>query len=436
MQKHLRSFLFSSIFITSIASASEKENPSSPAPKVERYKAMEALAKGLFYLEDLYVEPKKVSYEDMVFHALKGIVDRLDPHTVVMPRKAFDQLTIDTQGKFGGIGIIVSTEQNRLIVVSPIDDTPAAKAGIQSGDEIIAIDGTKLSDMTGNQSTEKMRGKPNTEITLTIKRKDEPKLLDFTMKREIIKVRSVRGQMLTRGILYARISSFQDNTAKELKEHIVKNAKNIKGLILDLRDNPGGLLDQAVQVSDLFIESGLIVSTVGRTNENVEREFAHKRGTYKDFPIVTLINGGSASASEIVAGALQDHERSLVMGTTSFGKGSVQTLISLPDRSGLKITVARYYTPKDRSIQALGIKPDIVVTTTTPKEEKKRKEADLKGHIDSEDLSRLAESGGIVSELQKWPGSFAKDRQVKTAYTYLRGWAKSGGNKNRAENKL
>ncbi len=402
----------------------------------QRYKSIETLAKGLFYLEDLYVDPGKVQYENMVYHALKGVVSNLDPHTVVMPRKAFNQLTIDTQGKFGGIGIIVSTENKRLIVVSPIEDTPASRAGIQSGDEIIAIDDIKISEMKGSQSTDMMRGKTETKIKLTIKREGKPKLLEFNLTREIIRVKSVRSKMLTKGVLYCRISSFQDDTSTELLSSVEGNQGKIKGLILDLRDNPGGLLDQAVRVSDMFIESGLIVSTVGRERKNIEREFAHKRGTFSDFPIVTLINGGSASASEIVAGALQDHERSLIMGTTSFGKGSVQTLVSLPDRSGLKITVARYYTPKDRSIQAKGIAPDIVVPLVAQEKSSQRKEADLDRHIDSKDLSDISKQSGLASEFSSWALPYKKDRQVKTAYTYLRGWARKQGFNHKAESNL
>ncbi|MFY7929072.1 MAG: S41 family peptidase, partial [Oligoflexus sp.] len=312
-----------------------------------RYRSLETLARGLYYLENLYVDPSKVKTEDLVFNALKGVVANLDPHTMVMPRRAFDQLTSDTQGKFGGVGIIVSTERGKMVVVSPIEDTPAHRAGIKSGDEIIAIDDVPIEQIKAGDASELMRGKPDTKIKLTIRRKGEEKPIPFVLVREVIKIKSVRSDVLGNNLIYARISSFQDNTADELKDVIERYQKDMRGMILDLRDNPGGLLDQAVKVVDLFIESGVIVSTVGRSQKEVEREFAHKRGTYSDIPLVVLINGGSASASEIVAGALQDHERALIMGTTSFGKGSVQTLVSLPDHSGLKITVARYYTPKD-----------------------------------------------------------------------------------------
>lgn len=419
------SCLLLSIFLTqNLRAASEQAVDNSE----KRYKSLETLARGLFYLENLYVDPTKVKSEDLVYNALKGVVATLDPHTMVMPRRAFDQLTSDTQGKFGGVGVIVSTERGKMIVVSPIEDTPAARAGIKSGDEVIAIDGTPIDQIKATDASELMRGKPDTKIKLTIRRKGEEKPLDFVLVREIIKVKSVRSVELGNKMVYARISSFQDNTSDELKAILEKNAKDLRGLVLDLRDNPGGLLDQAVQVADLFIESGVIVSTVGRTSKDVEREFAHKKGTYTDIPLVVLINGGSASASEIVAGALQDHERALIMGTTSFGKGSVQTLVSLPDHSGLKITVARYYTPKDRSIQAKGISPDMYVPVQSlAAKQENRKEADLKGHIESADLSELAKSSGVRSEIERWDEGMKEDYQLVSAYAFLRSMHFFGG---------
>ncbi len=413
-----------------IAQSGKSTKPPEKPNASEQYRSLETLARGLYYLENLYVDPKKVEKEEMVFQALKGIVSQLDPHTMVMPSRAFKQLTIDTQGKFGGVGIIVSSERGRLIVVSPIEGTPAHEAGIKTGDEIIAIDDVPVKELkSGGGATEKMRGSPDTEIKLTIKRKGSPEPIDFVLVRKIIKIKSVKSVDLGRSVLYARITSFQDNTADELKEAIVSFEKKqaIKGLVLDLRDNPGGLLDQAVRVSDMFIESGLIVSTVGRSREDVEREFATKRGTYSNFPVAVLINGGSASASEIVAGALQDHERGLILGTTSFGKGSVQTLVSLPDRSGLKITVARYYTPKDRSIQAKGIEPDIVIeskvaSASDTSKNGDRTEAELKGHLESHDLSDISKNSGLAAEIKGWIEPFQKDRQLVTAYKYLRGW--------------
>jgi len=363
---------------------------------------------------------------------------------VLLPKKAFEQLTSDTQGKFGGVGIIVSQENQKLIVVSPIEDTPAFTAGIKAGDEIVAVDGKELAKLKNTDAVEFMRGEPGSVLRLTIRREGAKDPLNFELTREIIKVKSVRGEALADGIHYARISSFQENTGEELTNFLSSHKKSLRGLVLDLRDNPGGLLDQAVRVCDLFIDSGVIVSTVGRDRSRVEREFASKRGAHIGFPLVVLVNGGSASASEIVAGALQDHERAVIMGTTTFGKGSVQTLVSLPDGSGLKFTVARYYTPKDRSIQAKGITPDILVpararkdklvtAVNDPNSQQKqrrdsdddaRKESDLEGHITSNDLSDLAKESDIAAQVNKWPEMLRSDHQLVTAFTYLKSWTR------------
>jgi carboxyl-terminal processing protease len=404
----------------------EKKQTSSDE-SVNRYKNLETLARGLFYLETLYVDPDKVKEDQMIQYALKGIVDHLDPHTMLMPAKAFEQMTIDTQGKFGGVGIIVSQERGKIIVVSPIEDTPAHRAGVKAGDEIIEIDDQPVAKFKNSDAVDRMRGEPGSTMKITVMRKDVKEPLRFKLVREVIKVKSVRGQLLEESTLYARISSFQENTGDELEALILKNdPKKLTGMVLDLRDNPGGLLDQAVAVADLFIESGIIVSTVGRDKGRVEREFARKRGTIASFPIVVLINGGSASASEIVAGALQDHERALLVGTTSFGKGSVQTLMPLPDGSGIKLTVARYYTPKDRSIQAKGIRPDIVISEKRTGEKDAtltRKESDLKGHIESADLSDLASNQGITQAIRAWPEAMQNDIQLTTGFTYLKSYA-------------
>lgn len=392
----------------------------------ERYKSLETFARAMFYLETMYVDPEKVEPAKTIENALNGIINKLDPHTILMPPKAFEQLTIDTKGKFGGVGIIVSQERGKLIIVSPIENTPAMRAGVKSGDEIIAIDDIPLEKMEGNEPVEKMRGAPGSILKLRILRKDVAQPLEFELIREVIKVHSVRERKLASGIHYIRITSFQENTSSELAQ-ILQNHKNeIKGLVIDLRDNPGGLLDQSVKVVDLFVDSGLIVSTVGRDPDRIEREFAHKQGTYTGFPIIVLINDGSASASEIVAGALQDHQRALIMGTQSFGKGSVQTLVSLPDGSGLKLTVARYYTPKDRSIQARGITPDIIVSKKQVIEaspENIKKESDLKGHIESNNLSDLSVDSGILNAIKDWPNAMQNDYQLVTAFTYLKGWS-------------
>ncbi len=393
----------------------------------EQYKQLETLARGLFYLESMYVDPEKVDESIVVQNALKGVVDHLDPHTMVMPPKNYEQMTSDTQGKFGGVGIIISQERGKIIVVSPIEDTPAHIAGVKAGDEIIEIDGKAIATLKNADAVDRMRGEPGSVMNILVSRKDVKDPIRFKLVREIIKMKSVRGQLLEDGTLLARISSFQEKTTDELQELLQKHSPStLKGLILDLRDNPGGLLDQAISVVDLFIESGIIVSTVGRDKKKIEREFARKRGTLPPFPIVVLINGGSASASEIVAGALQDHERALLVGTTSFGKGSVQTLLSLPDGSGLKITVARYYTPKDRSIQAKGITPDIIVSDKNSSERtegERRKESDLKGHIESTDLSDAASNQGINKVIRTWPELMQKDLQLVTGFTYLKSYA-------------
>ncbi len=416
-------------FLLSSLSPLRAQQPPGPHQdeSYNRYKNLETLARGLFYLETMYVDPDKVKEDQMIQHAIKGIVDHLDPHTLLMPAKAFEQMTMDTQGKFGGVGIIVSQERGKIIVVSPIEDTPAHKAGIKAGDEITEIDDQPISKFKNADAVDRMRGAPGSLMKLTIIRKDVKEPIKFKLIREIVKVKSVRGQMLEDTTLYARISSFQENTAEELSALIQKNnPQKMTGMILDLRDNPGGLLDQAVAVTDLFIESGIIVSTIGRDKNRVEREFARKRGTLAPFPVVVLINGGSASASEIVAGALQDHERALLVGTTSFGKGSVQTLLSLPDGSGLKLTVARYYTPKDRSIQARGIRPDIIVSEKNAVDRETsgpRKESDLKGHIESSDLSDIAANQGITNAIRSWPEAMQKDLQLTTGFTYLKSYA-------------
>ena len=404
-------------------------------PIEERYRALESLARGLYFIENMYVDPKAVSSEVIVQHALKGVTNGLDPHTTIMPKRAFDQFSVDTQGKFGGVGVIVSYENSKIKVVSPMEGTPAWNAGIKSGDIITAIDGKRVEDFNSEEALDKMKGEVGSTITLTIKRENEPKELIFKLVRKFIKVASTRGQMLSENIAYARISSFQEDSSDNL-EKILRGFNNIDGLVLDLRDNPGGLLDQAVKICDFFLDSGIIVSTVGRDPKKIEREFAHKNGTFPNFPMVVLVNGGSASASEIVAGALQDHKRALIMGSRTFGKGSVQTLISLPNGSGLKLTIARYYTPLDRSIQAKGITPDIATEPLSPsdvardselsKGKKMRKEADLEGHISGDDLSSFSKEPGIAGDAKSWPEGLKNDVELKTAYSYLKGFKMFG----------
>lgn len=391
----------------------------------EQYKSLETLSKGMFYIENLYVDPHKVEQSKLVQYALKGITSELDPHTTILSKQSFEELTMDTQGKFGGVGIVVSQKDGKLIVVSPIEDTPAWKAGIKANDEIVKINSKVVGNLKLNDAINQMRGEPGTTITLTIKRNGRNRLLEFKLVREIIKVKSIKTQKLADNLYYVKILSFQEDTSDDLHAFLKSKSKDIKGLILDIRDNPGGLLDQAVRICDFFIESGIIVATVGRDPKNVEKEFAHKRDTFTGFALIVLVNGSSASASEILAGALQDHQRAVVVGTKTFGKGSVQTLVALPDGSGLKITVARYFTPKGRSIQAKGIEPDIVVPqnpVSTSTDEQKKSERDLAHHLESQDLSSNQVSN-FMDDVKKWDSYLQDDYQLKIAFSYLKSWA-------------
>ncbi|MBI2601991.1 MAG: S41 family peptidase [Deltaproteobacteria bacterium] len=388
----------------------------------DRYQSLETFARAVYYLENMYVDPSESQLPSLIEHALEGIVAKMDPHTTWLSKRAFNELTLDTKGQIGGVGIIVKVDKDHLIIVSAIPDKPAHRAGIKDGDEIVKINDIPL-EKIGPDSVEVMRGPPGTSLKLTVRRKDQEKLLEFTMTREVITISAVNTYQLSEGVFHVQITAFQENTAETLLKFLQEHKGKVKGIVFDLRDNPGGLLEEAVKIADLFIESGLIVSTVGRHKDRIEREFAHKQNSFLDFPMILLINGGSASASEIVAGALQDHQRALIMGTTSFGKGSVQTLIGLPDGSGLKMTVATYYTPLDRSIQARGIQPDIVLNSRVlSPDQAAKKEVNLKGHIISDDLSDLSKKGTILNEIKDWPEALASDYQLVTAFTHLKGW--------------
>ena len=337
-----------------------------------------------------YVE--EVEIKKLVYGSIKGMLSDLDPHSSFMPPDMFKEMQVETTGSFGGLGIEITIRDGVLTVVSPIEDTPAYRAGIEAGDRIIKIDGELSKDMTLMEAVKKMRGPKGEEITISIMRQGLNSLLDVTIIRDIIKVVSVKNKMLTDDIAYVRLTQFQARTYADLNRKMkeLKKEHSFSGLVLDLRNNPGGLLQQAVKVSDYFLKSGLIVYTDGRISKQNMRYQAYDDGTEGDYPIVILVNGGSASASEIVAGALQDHKRALVMGTPSFGKGSVQTIIPLEDGSAVRLTTSLYYTPSGRSIQAKGIEPDILVEagTLVRKEQKKGvmhhlKEKDLKGHFEN-----------------------------------------------------
>jgi len=349
-----------------------------------------------------YVEP--VEDKQLITHAIAGMLSNLDPHSAYLDADAFKDLQVGTQGEFGGLGIEVGMEDGLVKVISPIEDTPAYRAGVKSGDLIYKLDDTPVKGMTLSDAVKKMRGKPKTAIRLGILRKGESKPLEISITREVIKVQSVKSKVVEPGYGYIRITSFQENSGASVAKHLndLTKAGELKGLVLDLRNDPGGLLNAAVGVAASFLPpKTLVTSTDGRTEDAKHEYFASpedylRGGRHNDYikdvpavaykvPMVVLVNGGSASASEIVAGALQDHKRAVIMGTQTFGKGSVQSVLPLPGNTAIKLTTARYYTPSGRSIQAKGIEPDIVVEDTPNGDRFKRlREADLERHLDND----------------------------------------------------
>ncbi|MDP2645538.1 MAG: S41 family peptidase [Desulfobacterales bacterium] len=368
------------------------------ASSSETYKGLKLFSDVIERVEKNYVDP--VDTKELIEKGIQGMVQSLDPHSALMPPAAFKELQVDTQGEFGGIGIVITMKNNLLVVISPIEDTPAHKAGVKTGDIIVKVDGKSTKGMPLWEAVNKMRGPKGTSVIITVMRQGSPAPIDFTLVRDIIPVESVRFFSLKPGYGYIRVTNFNVHTADSLKEALEQmeaKEKPLKGLVVDLRDNPGGLLQQAVEVSDLFLDEGEIVSIKGRQGQHTKRYRATANSAKRSYPIVVLINGGSASASEIVAGALQDHHRAVILGTTSFGKGSVQTVETLRDGYGLRFTIARYYTPSGRSIQAQGIVPDIVVTARQidPEPSDKGihavKEKDLINHLEAEpDVSKDA----------------------------------------------
>jgi len=347
-------------------------------------------------VEKNYVD--EVDIEKLIHSAIQGMIRSLDPHSAFMPPEAFEELQIDTQGEFGGIGIVITMKEGVLTVISPIEGTPAYQKGIKAGDQIIKVDNASTKEMEMWEAVRKMRGPKGTKVVITIAREGVKEPFDVTIIRDIIPIESVRSTSLEDGYGYVWITNFRDKTTEDFENALAQlEAADppLKGLIMDLRDNPGGLLDQAVKIADLFINSGNIVSIKGRSDDNTRVFKAQPDTVDRKYPIVILINGGSASASEIVAGALQDTKRALIMGTASFGKGSVQTVEPLRDGYGLKFTIARYYTPNERSIQAQGIVPDIIVKSDIMEVEavdkngnRMLKEKDLKNHLEPEALQQ------------------------------------------------
>jgi carboxyl-terminal processing protease len=358
------------------------------AKSEESYEGLKIFSDVIQLIEREYVD--EVDSKELIQKAIQGMVQSLDPHSSLLPPEAFEDLQIDTKGKFTGIGIHITMKDGFVTVISPIEDTPAYKAGIIAQDRIIKVDGKPVKDL--REAVNMMRGPKGTRVSVTIAREGEKEPIEFELIRDVIPIVSVKDIILKPGYSYIRLSQFSGSTTKELEAALQKvESANvpIKGLILDLRNNGGGLLDQAINVSDLFLEEGKILSIKGRNKKNTKVYMATPDTVSRKYPMVVLINGGSASASEIVAGALQDQKRALILGTPSFGKGSVQTVETLRDGSGLKLTIARYYTPSGRSIQAKGIEPDIILKhkRIDPKafeEEGLLKEKDLLNHLEAE----------------------------------------------------
>lgn len=358
---------------------------------VAPYKALENFSKVLQYTEANYVQP--VSSDDLMEGAIRGMMQTLDPHSSYLPPKLYKEMKVETSGRFGGVGIEVTIKDEMITVVTPIDDTPAYEAKIKAGDIIVEINGKSTRNLTLPEAVNLMRGKIGDYVNLVMRRKGVPHPMAYKLRRSQIKVASVRGVRLQDDIGYVRISSFAERTGQDLAKVIEKfeKEKPLRGVLLDLRGNPGGLLDQAVRVVNVFVDSGPVVYTIGRDRSKKTVEQAQKGLKKTDAPVVVLVDGSSASASEIVAGALQDYGRAVIAGQQTFGKGSVQTIIPMADGAGLKLTIARYYTPSGRSIQVRGITPDVTLENIDPKlvsdaRERNRsiREADLEGHFENE----------------------------------------------------
>jgi carboxyl-terminal processing protease len=386
----------------------------------EIYPQLEKFSDCLGIIEKSYVD--EVPSDKLIEGAIKGMVSVLDPHSAYLTKEGYREMQISTTGSFGGLGIEIGIRDDVLTVITPIEGTPAFEAGILPGDKIIKIEGSSTIDMNLEDAVKLLRGPKGSKVTITILRESEEAPFDLTITRAIIHIQSVKSQMLDPGYGYIRVRNFQVDTAEDIYKSLEEMGP-LKGLILDLRYNPGGLLDQAIAVSDLFLSEGKIVYTDGRRSEDKTEYSAQKEGTFTGFPMVVLINGGSASAAEIVSGALQDNKRAIVVGVKSFGKASVQTIRPLTDGSAIKLTVARYYTPSGRSIQATGIEPDIWVEQSLPEKEENNsqkfiREKDLKDHLEPEreKLEEPLPLEGNGNELLE------KDRQLKYGLDLLKSW--------------
>lgn len=416
----------------------------------DTYESLESFSKVLNLVQENYVD--EVDSQKAIEGAIKGMLATLDPHSSYMKPDDFKELQVETQGSFTGIGIEITMKDNILTVVSPIEGTPAFAKGIKAGDKIVKIGDEQTQDMSLMEAVKRLRGPKGSEVTISIYRKGWTDIKEITLIRDIIPIHSVKAKMLEPGYPYIHIANFQAQTTADFKKALADMEKEgkIKGLILDLRNNPGGLLDQAVKIADIFIDEGVIVSTKGRVKEQNTVFYAHANGGKYKFPLVVLVNEGSASASEIVAGALQDHKKAVIIGAQTFGKGSVQTIIPMDNGAGLRLTTARYYTPSGRSIQATGITPDIVVPSPTntsvenddkaddqDKKPKYLREKDLQHHISNglnedttqkEEKPKTGEKPKVkgktpppATKEKVQPEDLSKDQQLNTALTLLKG---------------
>ena len=392
LNKSLTKILISLLFSTTTIFSAENDN------KV--YEQLNVFGEAFDRINEMYVE--EVDVERLIQAAINGMLNSLDPHSGFLPPRSYEDMQIDTKGSFGGLGIEVTQEEGFVKVVSPMDDTPAFRAGVEAGDYITHLDGEPILGLSLSEAVEKMRGPVGEKIVITIVRVSEDEPFDVTIVRDTIKLVAARVRYED-NVVIMRVSTFNEQTIPNLKDGVKKviqennGMRNVNGFILDLRNNPGGLLSEAVSVSDLFLNEGEIVSTRGRTDSDMERFTASKGDLAEGLPLIVLINGGSASASEIVAGALQDHSRAILVGTKTFGKGSVQTVVPLVGDVAMRLTTARYFTPSGRSIQAMGVSPDIIVEPQPPvskedleemKQGRERlKEIDLRGALSNENLT-------------------------------------------------
>ena len=387
----------------------------------DTYESLETFANIINIIQKHYVE--EVGTEALIQGAIDGMMMSLDPHSAYLTPELYKELQVDTKGSFGGLGIEITIRDEMLTIIAPIEDTPAFKAGVKPGDQIIKINGEITKGMSLMKAVSMMRGPKGTAVTLTLRREELAEPFDVSINREIIRVKSVKDAKLYEGKYgYVRVAQFQEGTSRELTEALHKldddNRGDLEGVILGLRHNPGGLLNEAVKVSDLFLDAGLIVYTEGRGENQKQRFLAHNDGTEPDRPMVVLVDEGSASASEIVAGALQDHKRAGIVGTTTYGKGSVQTILPLDHESALRLTTARYYTPAGRSIQAKGIEPDVVVERVVRVAKAAGsgfsvREQDLRGHIENNEQIASDAAPGDDSQ---------SDPQLERALDLLKTW--------------